>query len=49
MTKKSSSKPVPAYVLTALEMRIAIEFFETCAETYVDHGSNEFDLPDTPV
>ena len=30
-------------------MRIAAEFFETCAETYVDHGSNEFDLPDTPV
>ena len=30
-------------------MRIAAEFFETCAETYVDHGSNDFDLPDTPV
>ncbi len=49
MTKKSSSKPVSAHVLTALEMRISAEFFGTCAETYVDHSSNEFDLPDTPV
>ena len=51
MPKQSPSKApaVPAHALTALEMRIAAEFFETCAETYVDHGSNEFDLPDTPV
>ena len=51
MPKQAPSKApaVPAQSLTALEMRIAAEFFETCAETYVDHGSNEFDLPDTPV
>jgi hypothetical protein len=47
--KRAAPEKTPVQPLTAQEIRIAAEFFERCAEDYVDHSANDFDLPDTPV